>query len=104
MFASRGIAPVGSNRTRGCTGPPGPGLPIALVAPQLGDFAGVRKRQAERRRPKLLDQLAGVRFVARRGCQLVVNRQAHIVSLLLIVQRPGQSINRAAQFFRLSTH
>jgi hypothetical protein len=51
-------------------------LPIALVAPELGNVADALKGQVERRPPKLLDELAGVRFVAR-GRQLVVNRQAH---------------------------
>jgi hypothetical protein len=53
-----------------------PLLPIALVAPELGNVADALKGQVERRPPKLLDELAGVRFVAR-GRQLVVNRQAH---------------------------
>jgi len=34
-------------------------------APELDDFAHVLERQVERRLPKLLDQLAGVRLVAR---------------------------------------
>ncbi|MGO8928637.1 MAG: hypothetical protein ACLQU3_17350 [Limisphaerales bacterium] len=47
--------------------------------------------QVERRLPKLLDQLAGVRLVAR-GRQLVMNGQSHVVSLAIMVQRPGQSV------------
>jgi hypothetical protein len=40
---------------------------------------------------KLLDELAGVRLVAR-GRQLVMNCQAHVVSLAFMVQRSGQSV------------
>ena len=69
----------------------GPLLPVALVAPELDNFADVLEGQVERRLPKLLDELAGVRFVAR-GRQLVMNRQAHVVSLAFMVQRPGQSV------------
>ncbi len=47
--------------------------------------------QVERRLSKLLDQLAGVRFVAR-GRQLVMDGQAHVVSLAFMVQRPGQFV------------
>ena len=36
-------------------------LPIALVAPELGNVADALKGQVERRPPKLLDELAGVR-------------------------------------------
>jgi hypothetical protein len=39
----------------------------------------VLEGQVECRLPKLLYELAGVRLVAR-GCQLLVNRQAHVVS------------------------
>jgi hypothetical protein len=69
----------------------GPQLPIALVAPELDSFADVLEGQVERRLPKLLDQLAGVRLVAR-GRQLVMNRQSHVVSLAIMVQRPSQSV------------
>ena len=69
----------------------GPLLPVALVAPELDNFADVLEGQVERRLTKLLDELAGVRFVAR-GRQLVMNRQAHVVSLAFMVQRPGQSV------------
>jgi hypothetical protein len=48
--------------------------------------------QVERRLPKLLYQLAGVCFVARGGCQFVMNRQAHFVSLASMVQRPDQFV------------
>ena len=60
-------------------------------APELDDLADMRKRRVERRLPKLLNQLEGVRLVAR-GRQLVVNRQAHVVSMPFIVQRPGQPV------------
>ena len=42
----------------------GPQLPVALVAQELDDFADVLEGQVERRLPKLLDELSGVRFVA----------------------------------------
>ena len=41
---------------------------------------------------QLLDELAGMGLVAR-GRQLVMNRQAHVVSLPVIVQRPGQFVS-----------
>ena len=69
----------------------GPLVPIALVAPELGNFADVLEGQIQRGLTKLLDELEGVRYVARRR-QLVINRQAHVVSLALIVQRPGQRV------------
>ena len=66
----------------------GPLLPIALVAPELDDLADVLEGQVERRLPKLLDELPGVRFVAR-GRQLVMDCQAHVVSFS--VSRAGSS-------------
>ncbi|MGO8925926.1 MAG: hypothetical protein ACLQU3_03375 [Limisphaerales bacterium] len=69
----------------------GPLLPVALVILELDDLADVLERQIERRLPKLLDQLAGVRLIAR-GRQLEMNGQAHVVSLAFIVQRPGQFV------------
>jgi len=51
----------------------------------------VLEGQVERGLTKLLDELSGVRFVAR-GCQLVMNGQAHVVSLESIVQRSGQFV------------
>jgi hypothetical protein len=66
-------------------------LPITLVAPELDYFADVLEGQIERRLSKLLNELAGVPFVAR-GRQLVMNGQAHVVSLAFMVQRPGQSV------------
>jgi hypothetical protein len=65
---------------------------IALVALKLDNLADVLEGQVERRLPKLLHELAGVRFVAR-SRQLVMDREAHIVSLALMVHRPGQSVN-----------
>ncbi len=50
---------------------------------------------------KELDEVASVRFVAR-GRQLVVNRQAHIVSLAFIMQRPGQSVTHEMVLAKLS--
>ena len=47
-----------------------PGAPNALLAPERDDFAGVLEGQVERRLTKLLDELAGVRFVSG-GRQLV---------------------------------
>jgi len=38
-----------------------------------------------------LDELAGVRLVAHRR-QLVMDCQAHVVSLAFMVQRPGESV------------
>jgi hypothetical protein len=49
-------------------------------APGLDGIADVLERQVERRLMQLLNELAGVGFVAR-GCMLVMNCQAHIVSL-----------------------
>ena len=69
----------------------GPLLPIALAALELDDFADVLEGQVERRLPKLLHELARVRLVAR-GRQLVMNGQAHFVSLARMVQRHGQSV------------
>jgi len=69
----------------------GPLLPVALVTPELDNLADMLERQVKRGLTKLLDQLAGVRLVAR-GRQLVMNRQAHVVSLAFMVQRPGQSV------------
>jgi hypothetical protein len=60
-------------------------------ASELDNFADVLEGQVERRLTKLLDELAGVGFVSR-GRQLVMNRQAHIVSLAFMVQRPGQRV------------
>jgi hypothetical protein len=68
-----------------------PLFPIALVAPELGNFADALKGQVEHRLSKLLDELARVRFVSS-GRQLVMNRQAHVVSLAFIVPRSGQSV------------
>ena len=59
--------------------------------------------QVERRLPKLLHELPGVRFVARDGRQLVMNGQAHVVSLAFMVQRPGPSVNQRLQV-RVTTH
>jgi hypothetical protein len=58
----------------------GPPLPVTFAALKLDNFADVLERQVERRLPKLLHELAGVRFVARCS-QLVVDCQAHVVSL-----------------------
>jgi hypothetical protein len=41
---------------------------------------------------RLLYELPGVGFVARGGCQPVMNCQAHVVSLAIIVQHPGQRV------------
>ena len=60
-------------------------------ASELDDFAHALEGQVERRLPKLLHELAGLGLVAR-GRQLVVNGQAHVMSLPVIVQRPGQSV------------
>jgi hypothetical protein len=68
-----------------------PGAPNALLAPERDDFADVLEGQVERRLTKLLDELAGLGLVAR-DRQLIVNRQAHIVSLTVIVQRTGQRV------------
>ena len=68
-------------------------LPIALVTLELDDFADVRKRQVERRLPKLLHELAGVYFVASRR-QLLMDCEAHVVSLALIVQHLGQRVTQ----------
>jgi hypothetical protein len=68
----------------------GPLLPVALVTPELDNLADVLEGQVERRLPKLLDQLAGVRFIAP-GRQLVMDGQAHIVPPFM-VQRPSQSV------------
>jgi hypothetical protein len=54
MFASLGIAPVGRNRTKNCTGSPFPLLPIALVTTELDDFPDMLEGQVERRLSKLL--------------------------------------------------
>jgi hypothetical protein len=62
-------------------------------APGLDRIADALEGQVERGLSKLLDELAGVRFVSS-GCQLVMNRQAHIVSLPVIVQRPGQRVTK----------
>jgi hypothetical protein len=69
----------------------GPLLPTALVAPELDDFADMLEGQVERRLPKLLHELPGVCFVAR-SRQFVMDCQAHVVSLAIMVQRPGQSV------------
>jgi hypothetical protein len=69
----------------------GPLFVIALVSPELDNLADVLEGQVERDLTKLLDELPGVCFVAR-SRQLVMNGQAHIVSLALMVQRPGQSV------------
>jgi len=69
----------------------GPLVPIALLVPKLDDFADVLKGQVQRGLTKLLDELAGVRFVAP-GRRLVMNRQAHIVLLAFMVQRQDQSV------------
>jgi hypothetical protein len=45
-----------------------PLLPIALVTPELDNFADTSKGQVERRLPKLLHELPGVRFIVRGGC------------------------------------
>ena len=45
-------------------------LHVALVTPELDNLADVLEGQVERRLPKLLDELAGVRLVARDGYQL----------------------------------
>jgi hypothetical protein len=42
----------------------GPLLPIALLALKLDNFADMLEGQVERRLPKLLHELAGVRLVA----------------------------------------
>ena len=64
-------------------------------ASELDDFADTLEGQVQRRLTKLLHELAGVLLVTR--CrQLVVNGQAHVLSLPFIVQRPGQSVNRSA--------
>ena len=47
--------------------------------------------QVERRLTKLLDELAGVRFVAC-GRKLVMDCQAHVVSLAFMVQLSGKSV------------
>jgi len=65
---------------------------VALGALYLDDFADVRKREVECRLPKLMDELAGVCFAARAGCQFVVDCEAHAVSLASIVQHPGLSV------------
>jgi hypothetical protein len=58
---------------------------------KLGDFADPAKGRVERHLMKLPDQLPGLGLVAR-GRQLVVNGQAHVVSLLFMVQRHGQRV------------
>jgi hypothetical protein len=69
----------------------GPLLPIALVTRELDNLADVLEGQVERRLPKLLDELAGVRLVAR-GRQLIMNRQSHVVLLGFMVERIGLSV------------
>ena len=69
-----------------------PLLPVALVALKLDYFADVLEGQVERRLPKLVDELPGVCFVARGGCQLVMDCQAHVVSLPFMMQRPAPSV------------
>jgi hypothetical protein len=68
-----------------------PLLPVALVALKLDNIADVLEGQVERRLPKLLHELPGVCFIAR-SCQLVMDRQAHVVSQAFMVQRPCQSV------------
>jgi hypothetical protein len=58
---------------------------------ELDDLADALEGQVERRLMELLDDLVGLGLVAR-GRQLVVNRQAHVVSMPFIVQRPGQPV------------
>jgi hypothetical protein len=60
-------------------------------ASELDNFADVLKGEVERRLMQLLDELAGQGLVAR-GRQLVMNGQAHIVSLPFMVLRPAQSV------------
>jgi hypothetical protein len=52
----------------------------------------VLEGQVQRRLPKLMDELPGVCFVARRGRKLIMEGKSHVVSLAFIVQRPGQSV------------
>ncbi|MCX6930229.1 MAG: hypothetical protein NT154_44520, partial [Verrucomicrobia bacterium] len=68
-----------------------PLLPIALIAPALGNFADAIKGQVERRLSKLLHEVASVIFVTR-GRQLVMDCQAHIVSLAFILRCHGQFV------------
>jgi hypothetical protein len=56
-----------------------------------GNVTDALKGQVERRLGKLLDDLSRVRFVARDG-QLVMDCEAHVVSLAFMVQRPGQFV------------
>jgi len=69
----------------------GPLLSIALIALELENLADVLEGQVERRLPKLLHELPGVCFVARRR-QLVMDCKAHIVSLAFMVRCPGQFV------------
>jgi hypothetical protein len=68
-----------------------PLLPVALVALNLHNLADMLERQVESRLTELLHEFAGERFVSS-GRQLVVNSQAHVVSLPVIVQCPIQSV------------
>ena len=66
----------------------GPLLVVALVAPEVDEVTDMPEGQVERRLPKLLDELAGVLFVARGG-QLIMDGQAHIVSMALWCSAPS---------------
>ena len=60
-------------------------------APELDNFADVLEGQVERRLTKLRHELPDVRFGSG-GRQFAMNRQAHVMSLALMVQRPGQRV------------
>jgi hypothetical protein len=67
----------------------GPLLPVALVASELDNLADVLEGQVQRGLPKLLHELASVRFVARSGRQLIMDCKAHVLSLALWCSAPA---------------